>query len=325
MEPFPGQTEVDFSEARFRAFLSQAAALVARRPNELLSFEAVRRSLHDYGSSYRGVRTVPVKQIVGTATNRYTDFDRAFLPAQTRTKWRWKRVDAARLAGEELPPIQLYQVGDLYFVRDGHHRVSVARKTGQDYIDAEVIEVRTRVPVAQLKKRKLDADDLEAIGEYGAFLEQTQLDRLRPEADIRFVRPGGYARLLEHITIHRYYMGLDFARDVSWEEAVGDWYDHIYWPIVSIIREQGILKDFPNRTEADLYLWIMDHNYYLREKGVQGWAEAAADLVSNYSPRLNRKLARVLHSIMLQYKNIFNRKQTESILAVTGDEQGQHE
>ncbi len=322
MEPFPGQTEVDYSEARFRAFLSQAAAIVARRPNELLSFEAVRRSLHDYGSSYRGVRTVPVNQIVGTATNRYADFDRAFLPAQDRTKWRWKRVDAARIAGEELPPIQLYQVGDLYFVRDGHHRVSVARKTGQQYIEAEIIEVRTRVPVDKLQKRKLDADDLEAIGEYAAFLEQTQLDQLRPGAEVRFVRPGGYARLLEHITIHRYYLGLDLSRDVSWEEAVGDWYDHIYCPIVDIIRAQEILKDFPNRTEADLYLWIMDHHYYLREKGVSGWAEAAADLVSNYSPRLNRKLARVLHQIMVQYKHMFNRKRPESIQAVTGHEQG---
>ncbi|MGB8644571.1 MAG: transcriptional regulator [Anaerolineae bacterium] len=317
MEPYEAQTEVDFEQARFRAFLSQVAALVARRPNELLSFEAVRRSLHDYGSSYRGVRTIPIQQIVGTATNRYTDFDRAFLPAQVRTKWRWKRIDAARLAGENLPPVQLYQVGHLYFVRDGHHRVSVARQKGQDYIEAEIIEVRTRIPVEQLKKRRLDADDLVAIDEYATFLEQTQLDRLRPDANIRLYRPGGYARLLEHIVVHQYYMGLDFVRHVTWEEAVVDWYDYIYCPITDIVRAQDILKDFPNRTEADLYLWIMDHFHYLREKGVYDWADAATDLVQNYSPRLNRKLARVLNNIIVQWRSAFAQKHPKPTQEVT--------
>ncbi len=301
MDRLSSQAEIDFDRARFRAFLREAANLVARRPNELLSFDAVQRSLVAYGSSYRGIRTVPIAQIVGSATNRYADFDRAFLPAQVRTKSRWKRIDQLRMAGEVLPPVQLFKLGDLYFVRDGHHRISVARETGQEFIDAEVIEVRTRVPLTSFKD-ELEGNQLEIIGEYADFLDKTQLDRLRPGAQIKFSHPGGYARLLEHIVVHRYFMGLDLKREISWEEAVGDWYDSLHMPIVRIIREQNILADFPDRTEADLYLWIMDHHHFLQERGEPGLDRAAEDFAANYSPRLTRKLARALHKLIADWR-----------------------
>ena len=292
---------MDFERARFRAFLNEVASLAVRRPNELLSFEAVRRLLPITGSSYLGVQEVPVDKIVGSATNRYNDFDRAFLPAQARTKPRWKRIDEARLRDIVLPPIQLYKVDDLYFVRDGHHRVSVARQIGQDFIDAEVIEMRTRVPLASFQ-RELHGEQLEAIGEYASFLEKTQLDQLRPGLNIHFSRPGGYTRLLEHIIVHQYFMGRDLGRDVSWEEAVADWYDNLYCPIVDIIRKNKILQDFPGRTEADLYLWIIDHHYYLQQQSKASFERAAQDYVENYSPRLTRKLARVLRNLVQQWR-----------------------
>ncbi len=100
-------------------------------------------------------------------------------------------------------------------------------------------------------------------------------------------------------------MGLDLARDIPWEEAVADWYDHVYWPIVCIIRERQVLRDFPNRTEADLYLWIMDHHYFLQQRGEPGLDMAAQDLVQNYSPRLNRKLARTMRGWVAQWRNSF--------------------
>lgn len=307
MEQGSTQAEIDFDRARFHAFLREAANLIARRPNELLSFDAVRRLLVAYGSSYRGVQTVPIDQIFGSATNRYIDFDRAFLPVQNRTKSRWKRIDQLRMAGEELPPIQLYKLGDIYFVRDGHHRVSVAREMGQAYIEAEVIEVKTRLPVSSIKD-ELDDGQLEVLGEYAAFVEKTQLDCLRPDAQIKFSTPGGYARLLEHIVVHRYYMGLDHRRDIGWEEAVGDWFDNVYMPIVHTIRQQNILTDFPNRTEADLYLWIMDHHYYLQERGEPALDRAASDYAANYSPRLSRKLARALHRLIVDWRGDNNLK-----------------
>lgn len=299
MNVFSYQSEKDFNEARFRAFLNDVAAFVARRPNELLSFEAVRRALPIYGSSYKGVQEVPVSRIVGTTTNRYSDFDRAFLPSQVRTKARWKNIDELRLRDVNLPPIQLYQVGDVYFVRDGHHRVSVARQTGQEYIDAEVVEMQTRAPLTANLKR-IDPRNLEALGEFASFLEKTQLDKLRPGVQIEFSQPGGYARLLEHIVVHQYFLGLERKRDISWEEAVVDWYDALYMPVVQIIREQNILREFPGRTESDLYLWIADHHWTLtkREPLDQaphlGFDEAARDYVQHYSARLSRKITRAL-------------------------------
>lgn len=301
------QAELDFNRARWRAFLNDIAAHIQGYRNELLSFEVVRRALPIYGSSYRGVRAVPVDKIVGTTTNRYADFDRAFLPAQTRTKSRWKRIDMLRLREVALPPVQLYQIGEVYFVRDGHHRVSVARQMGQAYIDAEVIEMRTRVPLTALKG-KLDAQHIEALGEYAEFLEKTQLDRLRPAHEIKFSQPGGYARLLEHIVVHQYFMGLDHQRDISWEEAVTDWYDRWYSPIIHIIRERNILNDFPGRTEADLYLWIMDHHWMLTQQASQhdehtvGLDTAAEDYARKYSPRLSRKIARAVQQFLTMWR-----------------------
>jgi hypothetical protein len=299
MDMYSAQAERDFSEARMRAFWNDISAFLARRSNELLSFDAVRSSLPIYGQSYRGVREVPVDKIVGTTTNRYADFDRAFLPSQARTKSRWKTIDELRLRDVNLPPVQLYQVGDVYFVRDGHHRVSVARQTGQAYIDAEVIEMQTRAPLTADIKR-LDPSNLQALGEYASFLEKTQLDKLRPDVNIAFSQPGGYARLLEHIVVHQYFLGLDYQRDVTWEEAVTDWYDFVYMPIVNLIRERNILREFPGRTEADLYLWITDHHWSLTQAETQhhthdvGFDEAADDMVRKRSPRLSRKIARAL-------------------------------
>lgn len=299
MDFYSAQAEKDFSEARWQAFWNDIAAFLERRPNELLSFDAVRSSLPIYGQSYRGVREVPVESIVGTTTNRYTDFDRAFLPAQARTKSRWKKIDELRMREFNLPPIQLYQVGEVYFVRDGHHRVSVARQTGQQFIDAEVIEMHSRAPLTSNLKR-LDPSNLEALGEYGSFLEKTQLDKLRPDVNIDFSQPGGYARLLEHIVVHQYFLGLDYQRDVTWDEAVADWYNFVYMPIINLIRERSILREFPHRTEADLYLWITDHHWSLNQQEIQhhthdvGFEEAADDMVRRHSPRLSRKIGRAL-------------------------------
>lgn len=307
MDLFSAQAEKDFADARLRAFMNEVAALVRRRPNELVSFDLVRNSLPIYGSSYRGVQEVPVDRIVGTTSNRYADFDSAFLPAQARTKSRWKRIDELRLRDVALPPIQLFQVGDVYFVRDGHHRVSVARQVGQHYIDAEVIEMRTRVPLSVVRG-KLDSSSVEALGEYAAFLEKTHLDQLRPDVNIHFSQPGGYARLLEHIIVHQYFVGLDDQRTMTWEEAVTDWYDNLYCPIVDSIRDRSILKEFPGRTEADLYLWITDHHYYLAQQAEanhrtkMGLDEAAQDYTRKYSPRLARKVVRVVEQLVQSWR-----------------------
>jgi hypothetical protein len=284
------QTETDFNRAHFKALLREIIALVAHRPNELISFETVRRSLKIFGENYRGMHPVPVDHIVGSATLRYHDFDRAFLPTQTHTKSRWRRVDLAYYEDVGLPPVQLYQVGEVYFVRDGHHRVSVARERGQAFIDAEVIELKLRTP---LTLADVTHGMVEIAGLHAEFTDKTRLDELRPDNAIRFSEPGGYIRLAEHIGVHRYFRGIDQDRPIPWREAVLSWYDHLYWPIVRAIRENGILRDFPRRTEADLYLWIMDHYHFLREHDERiGLEDAAIDFARNYSQRLDKRLLR---------------------------------
>ena len=296
--PYAAQTESDFARARLKAFWRQVQAMLARRPNELVSFEEVKHSLKPFGEFYRGVQTVPIDQIIGSATLRYHDFDRAFLPKQVQTKSRWRRVDEAYYEDKYLPPVQLYQVGDVYFVRDGHHRISVARERGQAFIDAEIIEVKTRVPVSP----DLLATDLEIVGEYAEFIDKTRLDKLRPEQNIRFSEPGGYARLIEHIAVHRYFLGEEQQRKIPWEEAVTSWYDNLYNPVVQIIRQHNMLKDFPHRTEADLYLWIMDHHYYLNENGDEvDLEDAAMHFAKHYSQRLDKRLLNAVKQAVTEF------------------------
>ena len=289
------QARADFRRARARAFLRDVWAALSGRSNRLLSWEEVRDHLHVGGQVYQGLRTVPLAQIVGSV-NRYRDFDRVFMPAQDHTAHRWRSISRAFYAEVGLPPVKLYQVGDVYFVLDGNHRASVARERGQEFIDAEVIKVRTRVPV----KADLDAADLEIKEEYAGFLERTRLDELRPEQRIEFTIGGGYWRLLEHIAVHRHFMGLEQQRFVPDEEAVCDWYDNLYTQLVRIIQKKDVLKEFPGRTEADLYLWIMDHQHFLRERfGPEvGTEEAAEHFADRYSTRFLRQTARTLQRLL---------------------------
>ena len=178
--------------------------------------------------------------------------------------------------------------------------MSVAREHGVKFIDADVQEAVTRVPVTA---DDIEADALGAPGEYAEFLDRTHLDVLRPDQNLRFSIGGGYARLIEHIAVHRYDKGLEQKRDISEDEAVIDRYDNVYMPIVEAIRRENILEDFPGRTEADLYLWIIDHKHYLKEsEGVRypTTEEAASDYAEQYGekPPLTR-LQTALGSIVI--------------------------
>src|SRR5437762_1224549 len=189
----------DFERARRKAFLNDVRATLGRKPNWLMAFEEVQSTLRFEGQTYKGMQEVPVTSIVGSV-DRYHDFDRAFLPTQTRTRPRWESVDRAALTDVVLPPVQLYKVGQVYFVKDGNHRVSVAKEKGMEFIDAEVIELITRVPLTP----NTDPSDLIMMGEYAHFLEKTNLDKLRPGMNITFTSLGRYDVLLEHISAHRW-------------------------------------------------------------------------------------------------------------------------
>jgi len=271
------RVRADFSKARFKSFINQVISALSGKPTTLLSYDEVKEYLHIGGPIYRGVKTIRVDQIAGSL-NRYHEFDRAFLPKEDQLASRWQKVDRAFYQDIHLPPIVLYKVGEVYFVVDGHHRVSVAREQGQIFIEAEVRECATRVNITP----NIRTEDLEILGAKVNFLERTALDDIRPEANIKLTIPDGFERMLEHIAVHRYFMGLDLQRDISEQEAVAHWYDKVYMPIIEVIRKSGILKDFPDKTEGDVYMWTLDHQHYLYEekgKPLQPPHEAARKFV----------------------------------------------
>lgn len=280
----------DFHRARRAADLEQVMARLTGKPDALLSYEDVRKKLHATVKHSEGVQDIPLDAIVGSV-GRYTDFTRSFLPKNQEDVERWSRVFLATTGMTGVPPIEVYKVGSAYFVKDGHHRVSVARQLDAKYIQAHVIEVETKVPIDP----DTDMEDLILKSEYADFLQRTKIDEQCPEADLQLTLPGQYEKLEEHIAVHRYFMGLEQQRDISQEEAVEHWYDEVYMPVVQVIRERGLLRDFPDRTETDLYLWVMEHRAELEE--ALGWQvdveEAAADLAAEHSARSERVFARM--------------------------------
>ncbi len=138
------------------------------------------------GKAFGGVQEIPLDRVVGSATPeaKAAEFDPRFLPVTPRLRDRWTRIFTAMVEGDELPPIDVYKVDDAYYMIDGHHRVSVARRLGRDMINARVVEVRTRAPLGP----NADAAAMLRAAEYSALLESTQLHRLRPEARLELVR-----------------------------------------------------------------------------------------------------------------------------------------
>ena len=143
------QVDVDFTRARRRARLRAVVARFRREhaSNRLLSFDDVRRELVANNRLHRGTRVVEVDQIVGSV-GRYDEFDRSFLPARGSMAERWKRIDRAFHRAEDVPPVELYKLGDAYFVMDGHHRVSVARYHDVPTVEAAVVEFHPKLPAA---------------------------------------------------------------------------------------------------------------------------------------------------------------------------------
>jgi nucleotide-binding universal stress UspA family protein len=195
-----------------------------------------------------------------------------------------------------LPPIEVYQIGEAYFVLDGNHRVSVAKELGATHIQAYVTEVKTKIPVSP----DLNPDDLITKAEQVDFLEKTNLNILRPDSDLTLTAPGRYPVLLEHIAVHQYFMGINKKRDIPYSEAVAHWYDNVYLPVIEIIKEHNVLRVFPDRTEADMYIWLAKHQEDLEnELGWQFNTEIVAeDLISQYTSGLKQTISHISNRIL---------------------------
>ena len=251
----------EFERARRKATWHRILSFITGRPTLLLPFETVRERL---GAQRRGTgvtRPIDLDKIVGSV-NRYREFDREFLPLRWRLGERWGRVRDSLYEMDAFPPIDVYEIEGAYYVVDGHHRVSVARRLGHERIAANVVAFKPDAPVGTPK----DARDLILKAEYRDFLKRTRLDEIRPEQRIECTRAVGYRVLLDHVDVHRYVRGIEEGRELSYDEAVTSWYDNLYRPIVEMFREHGLLDRFPDRKEADLYVWVSRHLFFLGER-----------------------------------------------------------
>lgn len=239
-----------FEQARRRARREQLSAKLTGRDSHLLPFEEIRARLKRKNPLYQGVQAVPLGKIAGSV-GRYKEFTRHFLPLHDSFRERWVKIEALA-ASEGWPPVELYRIGDVYFVKDGNHRVAVAQQTTMETIEAHVWAFPEDVAIGP--EDRLD----EVLIRFGErrFLETTRLDQLRPGEQIAFTTPGRYTELLAQINdLHEKLNWID-GTDLPYDEAVAAWYDLIYLPTIQIIHDAQLLKQFPGRTEADLFVWL---------------------------------------------------------------------
>jgi len=295
------QASQDFEKAKGKALFSDILAVLKPERKQLLSFYDIKNLIKPKAENYRGMKAVPLSYIVGSE-DRYQDFNKAFLPKKEHLRQRWVSVDKAYYKDVILPPIKLFKLGEVYFVRDGNHRVSVARTQGIEAIDAEVVELNAEIKLT----KDMTQEDLknEVIKfEKNRILESTELGNLQEFQEIEFTAPGRYEELLRHILGHKYYINQGKEEEIPLKEAAMSWYQRLYTPICRIVEDENILSRFPQRTKADLYIWVVKHWDHL--KGKHGQQYPLDKAVKEYSAIYGEgKGIQILKKI----RNFFNSK-----------------
>ncbi len=255
---FPDQdAHTDFSRARRRHRLSDLAARLRREPddvNVILPFDEVGAALGKRGERRLGLQTIPLDSIVGTV-DRTREFDRSFRPTSRRVRRRWEGIAKAMRRGQEMPPIDVYRVGDLHFVIDGHHRVSVARQLGLELIDANVTEIVTEVPVGGA----IRVGDLAVKSQERLFYERVPLPRAARER-IKFNEKWRYAELAEGVEAWGFRAMQAEGGFMDRATVARRWFDEEYLPVVELLREEGLIG---RGTEAEAYTRVVELRYML--------------------------------------------------------------
>jgi hypothetical protein len=263
-------TTTTFDRARRRSAYARLARIVQGGSRDLLPLDQAIERLRPFARRYLGIRPIPVSQVVGTE-GRGGDFDRDFQPRRPDVRERWRRVEQA-FPDAGFPPIVVYQLGEAYFVIDGHHRVAIARQQRMETIDAEVTELRARWHLPA------DADIVELIHaeQERVFMDESGLGEARPEAHMRFSRPVGYIELLETVQLHGYHLMLAAQRALPRAEIAADWYASVYLPTIEAIHAERLDEVCPEVTDPDRFLWVWNRRRELiPEYGCQQLGEAA--------------------------------------------------
>ena len=272
-------TANDFDAARLKAKIQKVFSTFRWKNPNLLSFYEVTKLIKPDSEAYLGMQTIEVKKIIGSE-NRYQDFSLAFYPTNNALKNRWESVDAARLDNITLPPISVYNIGEWYFVRDGNHRVSVARSEGMEFIDAEVVELSSKINLEEgmtlneLKKRVV-------AHERQMFIDQYHPTYL-PMDKIYFTTPGAYPEMVHHILVHKYYANEHLDRVLSFQEGAESWYKNVYSPLVEAMDKEHLRSHFPGSTDGDIYMWLVRRwDEMKRIDALSTEEDAAKDVIKN--------------------------------------------
>ncbi|CAM3773931.1 chromosome partitioning protein ParB [Tsukamurella ocularis] len=274
---FPDEdARTDFERSRRRANIARLASWVRGQPGdvtEVLPYDEVVSALGFVSERPLGLQVVPVAQIVGSV-DRTRDFDRYFRPRSPALRARWQRLAAAQRRGEAMPPVELKKVGDLYFVVDGHHRVSIAFARGFSTVDADVTEVVTRIGSGGIAVRS----DLLLKDHRRLFLERVPLEGAARER-IRFTNAWDYSVLAESVEAWGFRLIQEAGEYLSRAVVAGRWYEEEFAPVIEMARAAGIMQ---SSTDAEVYLFVACERYRLVRKHV--WTPEIIHEVSAKNP-----------------------------------------
>ena len=270
---FPTQdAQDDFLRARRRRVLARLSAILRLSPGDvdvMLPFDEVVDALGRVGERDAGMRSIALHRIVGTV-DRGKEFDREFRPTSSRARMRFERIAEAQRRGVSMPPIDVYAVGELYFVRDGHHRVAVARAQGRDTIDAHVVEVVTRVPA----DGSMSLEDLPLKSHERLFLERVPLPPAAREK-LKVSDPLDYGGLAEGVEAWGFRLIQREQRFLDRAEVARRWFAEEYEPVVAMLREAELIGR--RETETDAYQRLSSERYRIMR--TQEWSDEAIERV----------------------------------------------
>lgn len=247
--------EADFLRARRKQRLATLGGRLRGRDRETLALDEVIAAVGTRGERSLGLQMIPLEKIVGSV-DRARDFDPDFLPTSGRSRSRWERLAEGVRRGADLPPIDVYQVGERYFVRDGHHRVSVKRALGDTLIEADVTKILTKIDPGDV----VDRADLRARELRRIFLERIPLDRLA-QREVECTDPWTYPALAEMVEAWAARLMFRDGAALSAAEASTRWYAEEFTPVTEMIL--GADLAMPGETPADAYLRIAHDRYSL--------------------------------------------------------------
>lgn len=294
------ETNEDFAKARNKALFNEVQHFLNPEEATLISFSDIKKMLKPQNETYLGMQTVPVDRIVGSEA-RYQDFDNRFFPKKLHLKTRWEHIDMAHIKDINLPPITLYELGGVYFVRDGNHRVSVAKAKGVEFIDAEVVSLQSEIklnPKDSLQKMTRQVINYEKR----VFYSETGFGDITDFWGLDFSVPGQYDVIYNHILTHKYYINMNKTGEIPMDKAILSWFTTVYLPVIKVIDRHNVMRYFKGRTKSDMYVYIIKYWDEIKTKFGNGYSldDVATSFKVKFGTPLRKRILNMIQKLMLK-------------------------